>query len=90
MVPPSPCQARCRAVLEFQAVENLSTEYRLIKSENKSKVRVANQFDILAIGVGCISRAIKHSEGRQQEGANENDDSNSNNLGNPPEQSISE
>ncbi len=81
---------RFAAVLEFQAVENFSTEYRLIKSENKSKVRVANQFDILAIGFGCISRAIKHSEGMQQEGANENDDSAPNNLGNPLEQSISE
>ena len=86
---------RFAAVLEFQAVENFSTEYRLIKSENKPKVRVANQFDILAIGVGCISRAIKHSGEMKKTGmlkaeANQNDDPASNSLHNPLEQSISE
>ncbi|MGB2501290.1 MAG: hypothetical protein ACPIA2_16420, partial [Mariniblastus sp.] len=49
------------AVLEFQAVESHLTEYRLIRSKNRSKIRIANQFDILAIGVGCISRAIKQT-----------------------------
>ena len=51
------------AVLEFQAVETLATDYLLLQPSNTPKTRVANQFDLIALGVGCISRAIKHSEG---------------------------
>lgn len=73
------------AVLEFQAVESHLTEYRLIRSKNRSKIRIANQFDILAIGVGCISRAIK-----QTEETHEDEPQASNPLQNSPEQEISE
>ncbi len=75
------------AVLEFQAVESFSTDYRLFKSADTPKVRVANQFDILALGFGCISRAIKNSEAAEDNGS---DDSNPQPLLNSPSQSIAE
>lgn len=50
------------AVLEFQAVETFATDYRLSKPQITSKVRVANQFDLIALGVSCISLAINNSK----------------------------
>ena len=50
------------AKIEFQAVETALTDYSLFETQKTATVRVANQFDLLALGIGCISRAIKHSE----------------------------
>jgi hypothetical protein len=50
------------AMIEFQAVETALTDYSLFETQKTATVRVANQFDLLALGIGCISRAIKHSE----------------------------
>ncbi|MDC3224135.1 hypothetical protein OAU26_04300 [Mariniblastus sp.] len=75
------------AVLEFQAVETLATDYLLLQPSNTPKTRVANQFDLIALGVGCISRAIKHSEGIDE---SDSKDSASNPLLNSPALEISE
>ncbi len=74
-------------VLEFNAVESFTTEYRLFKAEDTPKVRVTNQFDILALGFGCISRVIKNSEAIDE---SDSDDSTSNSLHRSPSKSISE
>ena len=58
------------AVIEFQAVETALTDYSLFQTQKTATVRVANQFDLLALGIDCISRAIKHSE-RMGEDASE-------------------
>lgn len=59
------------AVLEFQAVETFATDYRLFQPQPTAKVRVANQFDLIALGVSCISRAINNSKLIDEDGSEE-------------------
>lgn len=60
------------AVLEFQAVETFATDYRLSKPQITPKVRV-NQFDLIALGVSCISLAINNSKLMDEDDSEDSD-----------------